>query len=176
LPSPHTTPAGTAGAIQRALPADQQPQLCTPVRDIPTGTAWLSEIKFDSYRFLAWKTPEGVRLVTRNGRDWTDRLPAVAGWLTALDADSVVLDGELVALRPDGHCEHGQHPGADPDQHPLFADLGREHLQDLHRLFLRRWLPVEAIGVQGSRSIELTTGGMGYLTFDLRGQMAGFCR
>ena len=29
-------------------------------------------------------------------------------------------------------------------------------------------------GVQGSWSIELTTGGMGYLTFDLRGQIAGF--
>jgi bifunctional non-homologous end joining protein LigD len=40
--------------------------------------------------------------MTRNGLDWTERLPAVVRWIEALGADTALLDGELVALRADG--------------------------------------------------------------------------
>ena len=33
---------------------------------------------------------------------WSDRLPAVVRWIEALATDTALLDGELVALRPDG--------------------------------------------------------------------------
>jgi bifunctional non-homologous end joining protein LigD len=91
-----------AGALRQAVPAGQQPQLCTLLRDIPKGPTWFIEVKFDGYRFLAWKTLTGVRLMTRNGLDWAERLPAVVRWIEALGADTALLDGELVALRPDG--------------------------------------------------------------------------
>jgi bifunctional non-homologous end joining protein LigD len=90
------------GAVRGAPPADQAPQLCRLVEEAPDGDAWISEIKFDGYRLLAWKTRDRVRLVTRNGLDWTDRLPAVAAAVARLDVGSAVLDGELVALRRDG--------------------------------------------------------------------------
>ena len=83
-------------------PASQAPQLCSLVRQAPKGPNWFTEVKFDGYRFLAWKTSEGVRLVTRNGHDWADRLPAVVKSIGQLTAAQLVLDGELVAVRPDG--------------------------------------------------------------------------
>lgn len=39
---------------------------------------WLSEINFDGYRLLASIDHGEVRLLTRNGHNWTERLPAVA--------------------------------------------------------------------------------------------------
>ena len=42
-----------------------------------------------------------MRLITRNGHDWTDRLPAVTA-MVAQVKQSAVFDGELVALRADG--------------------------------------------------------------------------
>ena len=83
-------------------PTDQRPQLCSLMKQPPTGAGWLSEIKFDGYRFLAWKVGGQVRLVTRNGHDWADRLPTVARSIGAINAPEAVLDGELVAVRPDG--------------------------------------------------------------------------
>jgi bifunctional non-homologous end joining protein LigD len=43
-----------------------------------------------------------VRLLTRKGLDWADRLPHVAGAFARLDMTSAMLDGELVALRSEG--------------------------------------------------------------------------
>jgi bifunctional non-homologous end joining protein LigD len=41
-------------------------------------------------------------LLTRNGLDWADRLPALARAIATLPAQTALLDGELVALRADG--------------------------------------------------------------------------
>ena len=43
-----------------------------------------------------------MKLVTRNGHDWTDRLPAVAGAVGKLRVQAALLDGEMVALDEDG--------------------------------------------------------------------------
>ena len=99
---PSASQAPIDGAKRGAPPADQAPQLCQLVEKTPTGDAWISEIKFDGYRLLIWKSGETVRLVTRNGLDWTNRLPAVAAAVAGLDVETAVLDGELVALRKDG--------------------------------------------------------------------------
>ena len=70
--------------------------------DPPSGGEWVSEIKFDGYRLLASVQDGAVRLLTRNGLDWADRMPAVAAAIAGLGLRSALLDGELVALRPDG--------------------------------------------------------------------------
>jgi DNA ligase D-like protein (predicted ligase) len=101
-PRPRPASAPAPGAVRGLQPANQAPQLCTLVRQPPKGSGWFSEVKFDGYRFLAWKGIAGVRLVTRNGHDWADRLPVGAASIGALKASHIVLDGELVAVRPDG--------------------------------------------------------------------------
>ncbi len=94
--------APAAGAEQASLPHDQKPQLATLVDVPPDGAGWISEVKFDGYRLLAWKDGRDIRLVTRNGQDWTGKLPDVARALGKLTPRTLLLDGELVALRPDG--------------------------------------------------------------------------
>ncbi len=90
------------GARRGKLPARQSPQLCATAEDPPEDESWLSEIKFDGYRLLAFLDNGQVKLVTRNGHDWTDRLPAVARGVAGLRVQSALLDGELVALDKDG--------------------------------------------------------------------------
>ncbi|HUN43191.1 MAG TPA: DNA ligase D [Acetobacteraceae bacterium] len=100
LGDPNDPPA--SGAKRSALPKTQSPQLCAIADDPPEGGDWISEIKFDGYRLLCWNDHGKPRLVTRNGNDWTDRLPALAKAIAALDADTALLDGELVALDKNG--------------------------------------------------------------------------
>jgi bifunctional non-homologous end joining protein LigD len=99
-PSSKRPPA--SGAVRGRVPDDQRPQLCQLVEEAPMGAAWVSEIKFDGYRLLARLSTGEVRLITRNGHDWSDRLPAVAKAMAQVRVRSAVLDGELVALRADG--------------------------------------------------------------------------
>jgi bifunctional non-homologous end joining protein LigD len=91
-----------SGAIRNVLPAVQKPQLANTADAPPAGPGWLCEIKLDGYRILAVKDQKRSRLLTRNGHDWADRLPAVARAIATLSAQTVLLDGELVALRADG--------------------------------------------------------------------------
>lgn len=79
-----------------------KPQLATLADAIPAGDDWLHEIKFDGYRVLAVIDDGKVRLVTRNGHDWTARFPEIAAALGRLDVKHAVLDGEAVALAADG--------------------------------------------------------------------------
>jgi len=84
-----------------ALPDQLTPQLATLVDRAPSGD-WVYEIKFDGYRILARIRDGEVRLFTRNGHDWTDRLPRQAKALQALKLKDSWLDGEVVSLNADG--------------------------------------------------------------------------
>jgi bifunctional non-homologous end joining protein LigD len=84
------------------LPPAVSPQLATLVAEPPEGEGWLFEIKLDGYRILAAAGGGKVRLTSRNGKDWTDRFPQIAEAVGRLDADSVLLDGEVVALDEKG--------------------------------------------------------------------------
>ncbi len=86
------------GAVRSKLPQQQSPQLASLSGDPPEGDGWVSEIKFDGYRLLCWLDHGNVRLLTRKGLDWTDRLPAIAKAVATLHADTALVDGELVAL------------------------------------------------------------------------------
>ncbi|HEU0215482.1 MAG TPA: non-homologous end-joining DNA ligase, partial [Stellaceae bacterium] len=90
------------GARKAAMPGSIQPQLATAATAAPEGAEWLHEIKYDGYRLIARIEDGGVRLITRKGLDWTAKFPALAASLARLPVKSAILDGELVALRPDG--------------------------------------------------------------------------
>jgi bifunctional non-homologous end joining protein LigD len=84
------------------LPRLIDPQLLTPSRQAPEGDGWIHEVKYDGFRLLCRLEGGRARLVTRNGNDWTSRLPAVARAAEALELRDAWLDGELVVLGPDG--------------------------------------------------------------------------
>ncbi|HEX6993464.1 MAG TPA: DNA ligase D [Gammaproteobacteria bacterium] len=93
-----TLPGARAAPIPRRL----EPELATRSSTAPSGDGWLHEIKFDGYRLIARVEGRGVRLFSRNGKDWTGRFPALVDALADLDIDQALFDGELVALQADG--------------------------------------------------------------------------
>lgn len=79
-----------------------QPQLASLVTRPPTGPEWLHEIKLDGYRIGCHITSAGVRLISRNGHDWTSRFPEIADAARALGETDALLDGEVAVVDPDG--------------------------------------------------------------------------
>src|SRR5277367_3409146 len=66
------------------------------------GPEWLHEIKYDGFRMHARLDRGEVRLLTRNGLNWTAKYPPIAGAVSSLRARQAYLDGELCGVRPDG--------------------------------------------------------------------------
>ncbi|WP_238340209.1 DNA ligase D [Pseudomonas sp. SWRI18] len=94
-------PRARARKDTAALPEQFTPQLATLVDRAPEG-AWQYEVKYDGYRMLARIRDGEVRLFTRNGDDWTERLPRQTKALQALKLKDSWLDGEVVSLNGDG--------------------------------------------------------------------------
>ena len=98
-----------AGAIRRAAPATLKPLLATLVDRLPTEPGqWIHELKFDGYRILARVSDRRVRLVTRNGHDWTDKLPHLSQALRSMRLKPGWLDGEIVMLDERGAAKFQQ--------------------------------------------------------------------
>jgi bifunctional non-homologous end joining protein LigD len=76
--------------------------LATAAAQLPTGAAWSYEVKWDSYRTLALKDGPRVKLLSRNLRDATRQYPSVAREVARLQAESMLLDGEVVAVDDEG--------------------------------------------------------------------------
>ncbi len=79
--------AQTAASVQEALG-----------RVRPARLEW----KLDGARLQVHRRGNGVRAFTRNLADITDRIPEIVEAVLALEVESVILDGEAIALRPDG--------------------------------------------------------------------------
>ncbi len=141
-----------AQARRAPLPDALEPQLATLVEAAPTSGAWSWEMKFDGYRLLARVADGDVRLVTRNGRDWTQRMPSLARELAALGLRSAWLDGEIVVADADAVPDFQQLQNAFDSARtddivyylfdlPFFAghDLRKVPLHE-RRALLRAWL------------------------------------
>src|SRR6516162_4802252 len=94
------------------------PCLPTGARSVPSGPQWIYEIKHDGFRFICWRVGDRVRVFSRRGHDWSDRVLMIAEAMAALRVKSVTLDGEGVVCGPDGVS----------DFTPLHAAVGRAFL------------------------------------------------
>ncbi|MCK9778137.1 DNA ligase D [Pseudomonas syringae] len=98
-PTPAAKP--TRRKAKSAFPDTLSPQLATLVEAPPAGD-WLYEIKFDGYRMLTRIEGDDVRLFTRNGHDWTERLPELVKALKGMKLRDSWFDGEVVVLDEQG--------------------------------------------------------------------------
>ncbi|WP_455808116.1 DNA ligase D [Pseudomonas koreensis] len=98
-PTPAAKP--TRRKAKSAFPDTLSPQLATLVEAPPAGD-WLYEIKFDGYRMLTRIEGDEVRLFTRNGHDWTERLPELVKALKGMELRDSWFDGEVVVLDEQG--------------------------------------------------------------------------
>ncbi|MGZ4745343.1 MAG: non-homologous end-joining DNA ligase, partial [Oryzihumus sp.] len=74
-----------------------RPMLATRGTSVPTGPAWMHEVKWDGMRVLVEVTAGVVTVRSRNENDVTGAFPELGGLAAALGRDAV-LDGEVVAF------------------------------------------------------------------------------
>jgi bifunctional non-homologous end joining protein LigD len=56
-----------------------EPCLPTLADAAPSGPQWVFEIKHDGFRFICRRDRDHLRVFSRRGHDWTERVPAIAG-------------------------------------------------------------------------------------------------
>jgi DNA ligase-1 len=113
------------------------PMLASSAPDIPSalerfgaGTTLAVEAKLDGIRIQVHREDDRISVYSRSLDDITARLPAVVAATAALPARRLVLDGEALALRPDGRPMLFQDTAsAGSELSPYFFDL--LHLDDL---------------------------------------------
>jgi ATP-dependent DNA ligase len=54
-----------------------EPCLPTLGQAVPSGPLWVHEIKHDGYRFICRRNGDRVRVFSRRGNDYTDRVPRI---------------------------------------------------------------------------------------------------
>ncbi|OGA25560.1 MAG: DNA ligase D [Betaproteobacteria bacterium RIFCSPLOWO2_02_FULL_65_24] len=84
------------------LPQRLAPMLAMPGEKIPHGPEWRYEPKLDGYRVIAIVAADGVRLKSRRGLDMSAPFPEIVRELEHAAPLPMVLDGEIIALGPDG--------------------------------------------------------------------------
>ena len=85
--------------------ATYRPMLATLAGEVPAGTGWLFEVKWDGYRALATLRGGEPELRSRNDNSLNARFPTVVRALErSVRTPDCVLDGEIVAVGPDGRA------------------------------------------------------------------------
>jgi ATP-dependent DNA ligase len=75
-----------------------KPQLAKSSRELPQGEQWRYEPKWDGFRTIAFRDGGEVFLQSRNGKPMNRYFPDVVEQIEAIDADRVVIDGEMVVI------------------------------------------------------------------------------
>jgi bifunctional non-homologous end joining protein LigD len=117
-----------------------EPQLATPVDQPPEGGHWIHEIKYDGYRCQVLVDRGEVRVLTRNGYDWSDRYPSIVCAASTLRCQSAIIDGEAIVQDGNGASDFDSLNTAmrwRPESIILYAfDLMHLDGLDLRRQFL----------------------------------------
>src|SRR5436305_6086100 len=97
---------------------------CIPTRGtkVPHSPDWLHEIKYDGYRLRLERNGDRVRLITRNGYDWSGRYPWIVEAALKNRRSQFVIDGEAVVLGVDGVADfNALHSRRHDDEVRLYA-------------------------------------------------------
>ena len=125
--APTIDPATIPGSVKADMPTQITPMLAAIASHLPEGPDWLFELKWDGVRALCFLEKGAVRLLSRKGNRVEKQYPELANLGEHLAADTAILDGEIVALDPQGRPSFsllqsriGATPGA-------AVQLGRSH-------------------------------------------------
>jgi bifunctional non-homologous end joining protein LigD len=78
------------------------PELCKLVQVAPAGDRWLHEVKWDGYRIVATIVAGRVRVWSRNGIEWTSKVPELVEAVASLKLKRGELDGEMIVPSESG--------------------------------------------------------------------------
>ena len=76
-----------------------QPAIPTRGTKVPTSPDWIHEVKYDGFRLIVHRDGDRVRLLTRNGHDWSGRYPWIVDSALKNRHRQFVIDGEAVRVR-----------------------------------------------------------------------------
>ncbi|TFV34637.1 DNA ligase [Bradyrhizobium frederickii] len=110
--------------------------LPTAAKVVPDAPDWLHEVKYDGYRLRVERSGREVRLLTRNGHNWTSRFPWIVQAALKNREQQFVIDGEAVILGVDGVSDfNALHSRRHDEEVQLYAfdvlALGGEDLRPL---------------------------------------------
>lgn len=95
-------------AIKAELPNQLSPQLAILMDSAPADSGeWNYEIKFDGYRLLTRINAQDIKFFTRNGNDWTVKLPLLHSEIARLGLPSGWYDGEIIVQNAQGVPDFG---------------------------------------------------------------------
>ena len=85
----------------------RQPEFIPPmkamlVKTLPEGPEWIYEVKWDGYRALASKHGNNIQLLSLNCKSLASDFPTVVADVRAINANTALLDGEVVAINAQG--------------------------------------------------------------------------
>ena len=143
------SPAHPTGFIEPCLP--------TPSRTVPDGSRWAFEVKHDGYRFIARRDGNRVRVFSRDGKDWSNKVPAIVDALRALPVTSATLDGEgvlSVAHRAGPHAAVPAPPSCSPLTCSSSMGRTRRHPWEIRRATLTGLLRKAGPGVRLSEHVD----------------------
>jgi bifunctional non-homologous end joining protein LigD len=92
------------GELRRRIRRSVTFEACLPrkAKEPPGGPGWIHEIKHDGFRILARKDGNQVRLITRNGYDFTGRYSLIVDAIASLPLETCIIDGEAIVVDQDG--------------------------------------------------------------------------
>ena len=93
---PAVDPSSLPKAKPEKLPKFIEPMLSTAVEKAPSSKDWVHEVKYDGYRVQVRIDDGQVKLLTRQGIDWTERFTGVADAVAQLPVKSALIDAEVV--------------------------------------------------------------------------------
>ena len=96
-----------AGAVKAEMPKAFAPMLAVLSEKLPVGPEWVFEPKWDGVRALCFVRDGKTRVFARSGRAVDDQYPEVCNLARHLNAESAVIDGEIVALDENGRPSFG---------------------------------------------------------------------
>jgi bifunctional non-homologous end joining protein LigD len=113
---------------------------CSPVGRLPEGLGWVYELKLDGYRAQAIRDSTGVRLLSRNGKDFSKRFPGVLAALKEAMPNHTAVDGEVVAFDGEGKPSFNELQNADSNTNVVFYvfDVLMVRSRDVKALPLRK--------------------------------------
>src|SRR6266511_1954170 len=93
------------GVRPASFPDYIEPLLAIQRGSPPIDDNWVHEIKWDGYRLQISRSDAGMHAFPRRRYDWASRFPTIMSAAARLNTRSVVIDGEVVVVTPEGDTD-----------------------------------------------------------------------
>jgi DNA ligase D-like protein (predicted ligase) len=144
-------------AYNREIPFTA-PMECLPVDEPPDSADWVYELKLDGFRGQAIRDRDGVRLLSRNGKDFSKKFPQVFVALEKALPMGTAVDGELVGFDESGRPSFNAIQNANAKSNIVFFvfDVLVSRWREVKQLPLSERLTILKSAIKPSERVQLS--------------------